>query len=396
MGVPNGSTVRWFHSDMPGAPQNNALAGDYIAILDACLVNGFDQKNVDSLVVASDVATVTIDGGHDYEKHAVIRIAGATPAELNGDWRIATADATTFTFATTGIADGAATGTITAIRATPGYWEKSFSGTNKAAYRSIHEDASGCYFRIDDNPTGHAPILIRAYEAMTDVDTGTRPFPTFAQLAENSYQWRKLSTTSSAVLPRPWIIVADESFFWFFSAFLSTDSHNDRKVSYFFGDIARFNPADVYACVVGGHGTASTHTSHRPDSLFDAILVDGSATGCYFARNSANEAVDPVSFRRYGNARSPRLGGGSAFPDPVTQGYAFHYPILSADDGIHYRGFTPGILQSLTHDSLTLDGDEYRVLDPSEAFTRAILLLGLGWTTASRAHVGVDIFGPWR
>lgn len=74
---------------------------------------------------------------------------------------------------------------------------KSFTGTNKAVYRF---DAAGTrhYLRVDDNYTIHARV--RAYESMTDVDTGTDPYPLIAQDADDSFLWHK----SSAVTARTW------------------------------------------------------------------------------------------------------------------------------------------------------------------------------------------------
>ena len=114
MAVPGGSTVRWFHSGMAGAPQIMAQPGDLVAILDACLVHGFDPRAPDGnkITVAEGVATVHFSGGHAFDKWAVVEISGATPAELNGPWRITGVTSTTFTFDASGIPDGTASGSI--------------------------------------------------------------------------------------------------------------------------------------------------------------------------------------------------------------------------------------------------------------------------------------------
>ena len=389
------STVRWFHNEQAGAPQIDCAAtSELIAILDACLLNGFDSKSVDSLVIASDVATVTIDGGHDYEEHAVIRISGATPAELNGDWRIATADATTFTFATTGIADGTATGTITAIRATPGYWEKAFSGTDKAAYRSTHPDATGLYFRIIDDQATTGGIRIRGFESMTDVDTGARPFPTEGQVSDASYCWRKSNTTSGASLPRPWTLVADESFVWFFIDFHPTTTN--PATMYHFGDVAgRLD--DAFRFVITGH-TTSAPASPGTNISANAFSVFAS-DGCYFARNAAGGEDDPSLYIRHGRNASANPGGGPAFPDAFTGGYLFS-PAMAGSDNTSVnsimRGVIPGILQSWTHAGDTLGGDLRRIVDPTAQYDRAVMVVAVSASTSDQSHVGVDIFGPWR
>ena len=389
------STVRWFHSEQPGAPQINADAtGELIAILDACLLNGFDSKSVDSLAVASNVATVTISGGHTFEKHAVIKIAGATPAELNGDWRITAADATTFTFDATGIADGAATGTITAIRATPGFWEKAHSGTDKAAYRSTHPDATGLYFRIIDDQVSTGAIEVRGFESMTDVDTGTRPFPTFAQHSDILYRWWKSSTTSASLLPRPWALVADEAFVWFFIDFSSTASV--PAAMYHFGDIAgRID--DAFRFVITAQSRFSIR--HPGDDTSQNDFGGGASTCCFFARNAAGAEGDPSLYYRHGRTATEWPGWGPEFPDNLTGGYLFS-PVMAGSDASSnssiMRGMVPGILQSWTHTSNTLGSDLRRVVEPNLEYNRAVMVVAVTASTSSQSHVGVDIFGPWR
>ena len=121
--MPN--SVRFYDSTMSGAPALSGTAGALIGVLDGCLVDGFGSVTVNSLVVASNVATATVSAGHQFamigNTGPVIRIEGATPSGLNGDWRVTVTGATTFTFATTGISDQTATGMITAKRAPAGF-----------------------------------------------------------------------------------------------------------------------------------------------------------------------------------------------------------------------------------------------------------------------------------
>ena len=121
------TTVRHYMSTMYGANTLSGQVGSLIALLDSC-ITGFGSVTLTSpkLVVASNVATATVSGGHHFVMQGatgpVITIAGASPSSLNGDWRIASVpNSTTFTFNTVGIADQTATGTITAqIAAMPG------------------------------------------------------------------------------------------------------------------------------------------------------------------------------------------------------------------------------------------------------------------------------------
>ncbi|MBL0320610.1 MAG: hypothetical protein IPP74_15140 [Alphaproteobacteria bacterium] len=120
--MPN--SVRYYDSTMSGAPQTTTSTGTFIPVLIACLQDGFGSVTVNSLVVASNVATATVSAGHQFamvgSTGPVIRISGASPSGLNGDWRITVVDSTHFTFTTTGISDQTATGTISAKRAPAG------------------------------------------------------------------------------------------------------------------------------------------------------------------------------------------------------------------------------------------------------------------------------------
>ena len=128
--------VIWFDSAETGAPTLNNAAGSLIAVLDACLLNGFNLKSI-TINVAGGVATATCNGhGFSTATGKLVSIAGATPNELNGLKQIASATSNTFTFPAPGVPDGAATGAITAKRAPLG-WTKVHAAANKAAAMMI-------------------------------------------------------------------------------------------------------------------------------------------------------------------------------------------------------------------------------------------------------------------
>src|SRR6218665_977632 len=145
-------TVKYFNSGMTGAPQISNNWGDLVTMLDACLVNGFALKAIDTLTSVGGVATATITSGHAYLPNQVVLIAGAEQPEYNGSFRVLTTNTTTFTFAVTGTPVSPATKTtnITAKVETLG-WDKPFVGTNKAAYRSKNPQSPQNILLIDDS-----------------------------------------------------------------------------------------------------------------------------------------------------------------------------------------------------------------------------------------------------
>lgn len=230
-----------------GAPSLVYTAGGMITLLDAVLVNGYGSVTLTSLVVASNIATATVSGGHNLSMYGsddaavgpVIRIEGATPAGLNGDWRLSSVpDGTTFTFEVSGIPDQTATGTITAKR-TPLGFTKPYSGTNLAAYRQ--GGGNQFYLRVDDTATYDAKV--RGYEAMTAISVGTGEFPTTTMRAA-AYYLSKRNTTGNS----PWFIVGNDRLFYIGIA--AHNSYAFYEISVF-GDLTPLNGGDAYATVLG-------------------------------------------------------------------------------------------------------------------------------------------------
>ena len=63
--------IQFFHSEQSGAPVNAGTAGYGISLLDACLVTGFNSKNVSSITVAANVATLTSATAHGFAVESV-------------------------------------------------------------------------------------------------------------------------------------------------------------------------------------------------------------------------------------------------------------------------------------------------------------------------------------
>ena len=243
------TTVKIFSSTLPGAPVLSGTAGSLIALLDACLVNGFGLKTLDSLVVSAGVATATVSTGHSAQVDAVILLAGATPAALNGEQKVTAITTTTVQFAAPGVADGPASGTIT-LKLAPAGWAKAFAGSNLAAYRSGHVEASGCYLRIDDTAACEARVL--GYETLADLATGTGPFPAIA----GGYYWSKSDAANSSA--RPWWLIGNSRMVYLGLAYNS--SYAGQHLVHCFGDLKSRKSADAYRFLVSGF-SSSYYTS---------------------------------------------------------------------------------------------------------------------------------------
>ena len=378
--------TRIYTSKMTDAPNMTTLAGGIINVLDACLVNGFGQKTLTSLTVSSGVATATVSGGHGFTQYAVVAIAGATPAGLNGAHRVATVpDSTTFTFDAEGVANGSATGTITAIVQSAG-WTKAFSGTNKAAYKSMTSD-SGFYFRIDDSGLYSTGQPVRGYESMSDVDTGTRAFPTPAQQA-NFATRRSLDATGD----RTWALVADDKFFYLFTRMQAA---TERQQGIYFGDICSFDPADANACIISATNTAAPPTGNFAPFYSTSNIAGNkylsSASGEYAAGSVSCGVYSPqidVNYLYVNQANYPAntgLNGGL-----ILQRAGITLEKTATANAV--RGMIPGYYVSpLKKDSFISSGSY--VISPVDG--KPFLLINSNGSSSNDNLVAIDL-GGWR
>lgn len=330
-----------FSSTMTGASVLSGTPGAKIAVLDAVLVNGFGSTSVVSLTVAGGIATATYSGGHPFDADTVSLWAGATPAGLNGEKRILTKGANVVTFDATGIADVTATGTITS-KVAPAGWTKAFAGTNLAVYKSSSVEGTGFYLRVDD--TGTTSARVRGYETMSDVNTGTGPFPTVAQIAETGLWWSKSNAASAAA--RPWRIYADDRSFAF--CVKNADTTSEAQ-SVGFGDFLSLKSNDPYACFIrGGAADRSASQSISADDLGHSTnYLLAAVNGCYVAR-AANtlggaQAIFHGASLAINTGVTAHTPGtvGPPYPSPVDNG--LRLSPVELYDGSGARGYIPGL-----------------------------------------------------
>ena len=265
MASPVDTSVKHFRSDMVGAPTLSGAVGTLIAVLDACLINGFDVKSATSLVVVGGVATLSFSGSHSATVDSVVLVSGVTGAltDLNGEQKVTVVGSGVVKFATAA-ADGTASGTISFKMAPAGYWTKPFSGTNLAVYKSTDPAGTGMYLRIDDTTTGTCRVV--GYESMTDVNTGLGAFPTPAQFSGGGYWAKSTLTTSAAVV---WELFADSRKF---ITHVAVGSHTNAtyigSLTRGFGDDVPFRPGgDAYACSLSYSTTPSA--ASQTDGTYD-------------------------------------------------------------------------------------------------------------------------------
>lgn len=269
------TSVKFGYSELADTPIITGLAGEMIQLLDAVLVNGYCIRTADSVVVTSEVATVSISAGVPYPEHAVIAMSGASVSALNDDWRIHSVTGSTFKFNCPGVADGTSIGTIS-VKMSPAGWEKVFSDGHFAAYRSLSPLGSGAFLWVNDNDPRFSRV--RGYESMSSISSGTNPFPTEIQAALNSYTWAKNSTTTPGV--RNWRFCGDSRFFYVGMCFIN-NAPNTATI-YRFGDLATINDgfSKMPAILAHQSNTVTASTSYISAQI-------GDSGGNYKARASS-------------------------------------------------------------------------------------------------------------
>lgn len=381
------TSIKYFDSTMSGAPViTTEVLGSTIAMLRACLVSGFGSVVVTNLTVDDGWAIVTVSTGHAFADAItgvfgpVARIEGATPAALNGDWRVIIVNATTCKFQVAGVANQTATGTISMKRA-PAGWSEPYPGTNnEVVFRGNPETGCGWYFRARAINTEYSNIT--PYKTMDSISSGTRPGANVVIV--NAY----LLTGTAA----GWWCVADDRTVYFGITERSSSAH---KYHYGFGDFDPAVSSDIdaaFACGIGGfRGRSTDH---------DNTAISGANSPWYF--NLTSGYLDQVSkigglvfpMITAGNLSGQYLPGSEAlntpFPNPLTgQLDAARITVL---EGVSPRGQLRGVWAPQHKASALLDSMAYAT--PNGALARKLPIESLAITNRYGALL-IDISEPW-
>lgn len=268
-------------------------------------------------------------------------------------------------------------------------WAVKFSGTSKTVLQGRYDGFldAGQLYRIDD--TGARSARIRGYEAMSDVDTGSGPFPTDAQLSGGGYISRSSTTDATA---RRWIVVADSEL-----AIVMIAANASLPVTPNWLVIGRPLDAmgsDLFCGTVIASG-AENYTNGSPGAN-SPVISRGSNVNQWTCRGKSQVGASVASSRWHAPGGSFSSDSGSAVMAPLADfaGAAPIWQLHVADDSNASRARLPiyGCGAYLGSDSgypelgfVTAGADQYLCV-PS----------GSGATMAARGHIFVKLSGPWR
>lgn len=163
-------------------------------------------------------------------------------------------------------------------------WTLSFSAASRGDYRQ--GGGNQFYLDVDDRGASNGltgasgqEAAVRGYESMTALGTGTNAFPTTAQVAAATSNWRKSAAASATT--RAWRMVADNKSFVL--AIADGDSATINKV-YYFGDVYSLKSGDGYRTMITVRTGVNSNSSTGTLGNNNGVALNGSSAGVYLAR----------------------------------------------------------------------------------------------------------------
>ncbi len=247
------SDVVEYHSGIVGAPAATlTTSGGVTAVLDACLVDGFNTVGVSGVTRVGGVVTVTTAANHNFSVGERVELSGANEAEYNGRWKVDTKPAANqWTFLITTVPTSPATGVISA-RHPPAGWSKTTVAVGVVVYRS-GAGSLGHYMQVeDDNPYADANVTMRTRMAAgwTMLDSGS-------SLGEQ----RKVQKLAGS-----WNLIADDR-----TCYLIMGAAN----TFMFGEVVPYNASDAFHFFQSKGETEDVNQTARSGRHFPTAFYDG-------------------------------------------------------------------------------------------------------------------------
>lgn len=364
---------RFIHSGMTGAPAMSTAVSAGLGVLNAALVDGFNVTAPNSVSASGGVVTFTYLVAHGYESRCWLRISGAGAAALNADLPCTVTGPLAFTVPVPGIPDGPVSGTI-AVRVAPLGWERPFTATDIAVYRSPNVAGTRMFLQARDNNQGaQISTRLRGFESMSSATVGVDPFPTIAQMSDTSGS--PLGFTKTAIGEgAAWAVVGDDRTFYLCHAQDVTT----------FGDINSFKPADAYGCFLFGGSNGNTALS--------ACTGSHSEINGLLCRDGSGLIKSSVSGHQgFGSGTS---GQTRPYPGAVTGGVTLVSPLVLLDGTAPTTSPVRGTLRGLLYVMEAVPVASFQVLESIPGIQGRVLIMrdrGNG----AQASVAVTIDQDW-
>lgn len=420
--------VKWMHNAFAGAPVLTNNWGSLTALLDACLVNGFNLKSVTALARVGEIATATIGSGHGFVVDQVVLVEGCDQPSYNGEFTVTAITSTTVSFRVDveggEPASPATTQTSITMKIAPLGFEIVFTGTHKRVYRSPNPLSNRHFFRVDDSqPEGYTATWakfgrVTIAEEMADIDTfvgAQAPFtpgaPTRNEVPTGSgttmysgwFKWyyarNSYAETSgdNGNWSRTWVLIGDDRGFFLVN---SSGYGGDKRILHAFTDFDSYKPGDNFASYLiaseryqqanytgGSYPSQDAYSAYAQNTTGKICLRDYTGIG-------GNCRLGMLSLNDGNNQNISGRSGAIPFPNGPDYGLILHPIYLREADGGHLRGTLPGMFwvhQNQPYGHLTMIDNVIGY--ESRKFIYATMDYG---SEANTSGFCFDITGPWR
>lgn len=221
-------------------------------------------------------------------------------------------------------------------------WTREF--VNATFDRAAFRPGAGTRFYLQVDGLGATNAYasnIRAFETMSNVDTGVFPF-------KSSWVTQDVCGTSSAAgtTARPWVVIADDRFFYFFcwpsATGTAVPADNNQTVAVMcFGDIVSRYASDPYGCVLGCYQVQASSGSY----VFGPISDPSGTVGNIAMPRAITGVATPLaaSLIRGGGPGGRNHMGADGVPYSAGGQLLVSRPHVNEATAYSMRGFLPGL-----------------------------------------------------
>jgi len=249
-------------------------------------------------------------------------------------------------------------------------WTKPYTGTDLAAY--LQGAGSGFYLRVNDAGPGAGAAKearIIGYETMSDVNTGTGPFPTVAQMANGMFVRKSVAADATA---RDWIVIADDRTAYVFIKSEVAVGVAGIWYAFMFGDFYSVVNSDAYNCMITARAAenSATASSDRLDVVSSGGSISSAVSNHYVARSylgtggslipskTTNTSLLASTTSLLGTMPYPNPSDGGMYISKVWIGDATTAPINSVRGWMRgFWGFLHPIASVADQDTVSGTGD---------------------------------------
>jgi hypothetical protein len=403
--------VKWLSADMAGAPSmataNDIAPGAFIALLQACLINGFNDITPTTMTFAAGKITATFAAPHGFLPYQIVRIANVVEAGYNGDQRVDSVPTTTTLTIIPEVAptvSPATTLTTISIKTPPlDGWVQTYydAPTHNVVFSRSNPNATDYKLRVFNAVSWSTNTTYGNWLAKVDVITD------YVDEANHTLQrtmyWPascRYGNIATATYPIAveWMLIGDDLMFYWIPRFTAAY----RCSAYVFGDINSVVEGDRHHCMVMGCSSdgnqrwnnASTYACHSALGLFKSTYVRylmraynaaGGKSGTGIATGTGSVVWD---LRGYFEAS---FGQYVTYPNPANNGLlVFKGPLMITETN-NVRGYLPGVMQPLSAPITILHKNILTTLPGLEGIP--VLL----WKVSYSANNDVaETLGAWR